>query len=313
MGRGAFFFFQRSTGNFNLVGEVPRPASGISGGDNQDEYFGYSLAFNGSVLVVGAPHFTDGSAFRTGRVSVYNVSGSQVSLRRTLLLPVVANATAAQIQSAREFRGFGWSVALTGSRLAVGAPQAVGYEGDGRGSVHVLELSGVDAATPAWRSFVHNGVNLGSRFGHAVALNDSNLLIGSPGYNRQAHGEASTTNGGAVFRINNYTTAATALTDRPPVFGTAAELRMGSAVAVNTDGLFYSVPNGNGRAGFVEFRRFSSVSNLAYRLNAINTAANDSFGWAIGVSGNDVIVGAAVKNNPEANAGAAYMFTVRPP
>jgi hypothetical protein len=90
----------------------------------QDGGFGFSVAITGTTLVVGAPEETVFSALEAGRAYTFSVSSS--TLTSTL---VSTNSQA--------YGEFGYSVAVHGTTLAIGAPFESAYGLDGAGHTYL--------------------------------------------------------------------------------------------------------------------------------------------------------------------------------
>jgi hypothetical protein len=120
---GAVYVFRRgAAGDWSLEQKLPAPQTILDG------RFGYDVALQGDRLVAGAPH-VDGSAARSGAVYVYERVGTTWSQAQVLTAPDGA-----------AWDEFGYSVALSGDRLAVGAPYD-DVEHDA-GSAYVFERAG---------------------------------------------------------------------------------------------------------------------------------------------------------------------------
>lgn len=146
----------------------------LVGDGRPGERFGAALALEGRRLAVGA-YFADGPVPRTGAVHIFE-DGTRVAR----LAP----------NDAEEFDGFGWSVALDGDRLLVGAPFADRpsfQSGDARVYVRVGEAWILqDALRPS-------GLGAYDHLGHSVAWCGGLALVGAPGSDLVGMGR------GAVF------------------------------------------------------------------------------------------------------------------
>ncbi len=147
------------------------------------DFFGWSLALDNNRLVVGA--FSDSSGgVNRGAVHLFNGVGndfSELTWQNKLASGIGANNMPELANS--DF--FGWSVALDGNRLVVGA---FGDDtgGRSRGAVHLFNNGGINSSGITWqRKLAANNVPLlaeladGDGFGLSVALDDGHLAIGS--------------------------------------------------------------------------------------------------------------------------------------
>lgn len=126
----------------------------------QGENFGQAVAISGTRVIVGAPQYGAGEAF--GRAFIFNRTASGWEHEATL--------TASNQAALDEF---GFSAWISGSMAIVGAPGG--------------EFAAVYRRTagPAW---IQDGGDLvpsngGGRFGHAVRISGTTVLVGAPTYN----------------------------------------------------------------------------------------------------------------------------------
>jgi hypothetical protein len=163
---GAVYVFVRNSGAW-----MPQPFANASYFSNGR--VGASIALSGNTLVVGAPGRNYGGDY--GAVYVYaRGSGGW-------------NGDAYEIQASNRGYGdaFGYSVALSGDTLAVGAPHedsADGREGDesaySAGAVYVFARTGTTWGQQAYVKASNIGVN--DLFGSSVALFSDTLAVGAP-------------------------------------------------------------------------------------------------------------------------------------
>ena len=248
------------------------------------DQFGYSVALDGDMLAVGAPgersgakgvggDQLDNSARDSGAVYVFERRGDTWSQSAYLK----ASNTGSSDQ-------FGWSVALDGDTLAVGAPEedsrATGVGGDqlddsaaNSGAVYVFERGGGSWSQAAYLKASKNDGGP-AEFGHSVALEGDTLVVG-------ALKEAS------------------------------------SATGVGGDGLgTFAIGSG---AAYVFERSGGSWRQAAY-LKASNTDAYDYFGHSVALDGDMLAVGAPGErsgakgvggdqlDNSARDSGAVYVF-----
>lgn len=178
---------------------------------------------------------------------------------------------------------FGWSVAVSGDTLVVGAPaedsNATGVNGDGSnnsfsyaGAAYVFVRSGTTWTQQAYLKASNTGGN--DQFGTSVAISGDTVVVGAPG-------------------------------------------ERSGATGINGDGSNNSVSNAG--AAYVFTRSGVTWTEQAY-LKASNTGVDDSFGFAVAAADNTVVVGAPGEssnatgingnqaNNGALGAGAAYVF-----
>ncbi len=132
--------------------------------DGTSQELGWALAASGDRLVVGA--HDDDAGDHTGAVYVFERDGAGWVEKAKLL---ASDAAAEQF--------FGWSVAIDGDRLVVGAPGS-SDAGDLSGAAYVFEWDGL-----AWRETAKLVASDASRddvFGWSVAIDGDWLAVGLP-------------------------------------------------------------------------------------------------------------------------------------
>ncbi len=202
-----------------------------------------------------------------------------------------------------------FETAATGLRLLV----------DERGARYPLTIDPI-----AQQAYLKAGnAGAGDGFGVCVSISDDTVVVGAPekdgtgaayvfvrsgvAWTQQAYLKASNAGGGDYFGY------AVAVSGDTVVVGACQEAS--STTGVN------STPNDNATyagAAYVFVRSGTTWTQQAY-LKASNTGAYDSFGEAVAVSGDTVVVGATYEdssttgvdstpNNSGSNSGAAYIF-----
>ncbi|MEY4102903.1 MAG: hypothetical protein RL461_105, partial [Planctomycetota bacterium] len=157
---GAAYVFRRTGTSWSQVQALQSTAL-VAGGR-----FGSSLAAVGPWLAVGAPG--EGTApAGGGAVHLYELQSGGQYLFRQRLVPT----------QAEELGYFGWSVAMDGSMLVIGAP----YASAGAGQVWVSFRDGaVWAAPERIGSDLEPIADPDARVGHAVACTGSLVAVGAP-------------------------------------------------------------------------------------------------------------------------------------
>ncbi len=180
-GAGSAYVFEKSGSTWTQAQKLV--ASDRAGSD----YFGRSVAISGSTLVVGA-EFEDEDASggntlsNAGSAYVFEKSGSTWTQAQKL----VANDRAAGDQ-------FGWSVAISGSTLVVGADGDAGQAG----SAYVFEKSGSTWAQS--QKLVANDRAAEDRFGRSVAISGSIIVVGAEFEDEDASGGNTLSNAGSAY------------------------------------------------------------------------------------------------------------------
>lgn len=238
------------------------------------DQFGRAVAVSGETVVVGAP-FEDGSHWTyqdSGAAHVFVRDGTNWLVRDYLKAAYVDG-----------FDTFGWSVALSGDTLVVGAP---GEASDFR------------------------GVNLGQGNNSAPGAGAGFVFVRSgPVWKQQAYLKASNADTGHSLG------SAVAAAGDWVVLGAPRE--RSSATGVNGNPMDSSMPNAGAAYAFV--RAGTNWSQQAY-LKASNTTPNNHFGFSVGAAGDTAVMGAYLENSlatgingvqttgDAPTSGAAYVF-----
>jgi len=311
-------------------------ASNTDGGDQ----FGWSVALSGDTLAVGAyveagngvgvnsgAQADDAEAF-SGAVYVFTRSGGTWSQQAYIK---ASNAEGNDL--------FGYSVALSGDSLAVGA---YGEESNGvgvnsatesnndaleSGAVYVFARSGGSWSQQAYIKASNSAAS--DRFGWRIALSDDTLAVGAwgedsngSGVNGGAQANDLAVDSGAVYL---FTRSSEAWTQQAYVkaSNTASDDFFGFSVALYGDtlavGAWGEDSNGlgvNSGAGASNlkpgsgavyvFTRNSGIWAQQAYVKASNTDANDLFGYSVALSGDTLAVGAYLEagNGVGVNNGA---------
>jgi hypothetical protein len=248
---------------------------------------------------------------------------------------------------------FGGSVSLSGDTLVVGAPlessNATGVNGDQSnnaagfsGAAYVFVRSGTTWVQEAYLKASNTGA--ADHFGTSVAVSGDTLVIGAPGESSNATGvngnqnsESVSGSGAAYVFVRNgsiWSQQAYLKASNPGQddgFGGDVALS-GGTVVVGASGERSNATGVNGNqsdnsamyagAAYVFVRSGTTWSQQAYlkASNTVQSGEGDSFGAAVAVSGETVVVGApnedssatGVNGNQsddsDSSAGAAYVF-----
>src|SRR4029079_15263502 len=144
---------------------------------NQGDFFGSTIAADGTTAIVAAEEALVGANQGQGAADVYAGTGGTWTRR--------AKLTAAD---GAAFDDFGRSVAVSGSTVFVGAPYAV-IDGNGfQGAAYVFSGGGSN-----WhqdQKLVASDGAADGYFGWSVSVSGDNALVGAGSYNMTRAGEA---------------------------------------------------------------------------------------------------------------------------
>ncbi|HMS82321.1 MAG TPA: cadherin-like beta sandwich domain-containing protein [Nitrospira sp.] len=333
---GAVYVFRRSGSTWAQEAYVKASNAG------SDDLFGYSVALSGDTLAVGAVHEqSNGTGVNGGAeaddsasASVCNfgdcvAAGAVYVFRRSSSTTTSIWAQEAYVKASNTGAsdGFGYSVALSGNTLAVGAyledSNAMGINGDqadnsksDSGAVYVFTRNGSTWTQEAYVKASNTGS--GDWFGRSVTLSGNTLAVGAPregslatGVNgNQTHLQALECGAVYVFRRSGNTWTQEAYvkasnTDENDWFGDSVALS-GDTLAVGAwqeDSDATGINNANqgnapapspgyqAGAAYVFIRSGTTWTQQAY-VKASNTDSGDRFGRSVALSGDTLAVGA---------------------
>lgn len=250
------------------------------------DYFGVSVSLSGDTLAVGAPTqvFTS-----TGAVYVFVRAGDTWVQQARL---VASNAENEDL--------FGWSVALSGDRLVVGAPgedsSATGVNGNqssnaapGSGAAYVFERSGTTWTQQAYVKASNTDPDDG--FGTRVAISGDTFVVGAP------------------WRTAAYVFSGAGGTWSQQAFLTGST-SFGDSVAISGDTVAVGTWRLNHERGAVDvYTRSGAVWTAQQRLEASYPKRLAHFGSSLSLDGDTLAIGAQYEPSIARAAGAAYVFT----
>lgn len=243
---------------------------------------GFAVDCDGRMAVVGAPAESETEP-NPGRVYLFErVDGSWTERE--------------QFESRSDRAAFGWSVAITGDTVAIGAPKAatVGHQA---GAVDLFERT-----EAGWRRtrITPTDASEGDRFGWSLALEGDRLLVSADAA-EDARGAA------YVFeREGDRWAERTRLMGATPgdFFGTDVDIDGASALV----GAVYEDTTGEKAGAAYLFERAGGEWTEQACLIANDAAAHDHFGGAVALSDDIAAVGAPTSDTDVEDAGAVYVF-----
>ena len=269
-------------------------------------HFGISVAIDGETAVVGA----DRANSRKGSVHIFtrNASGKWTQQ--------------AKLEGENTGDQFGWSVAVEGDTVVVGAHAYDGEDDEGNtltnsGAIYVFTKP---TSGGGWADTIAAPAKLTPTdpeayafFGGSVALDDNTLAIGSRLYDTEGYFSA-----GAAY----------VFTQTNGVWGQAAKLTastslqlayLGYSLAVDGDTVLvgaYGDDTVRGELGSGSAYVFEKPSegwtdgNETAKLTASDRQPSGYFGFSVALDGDTAVIGASQHSDPEigAGSGAAYVF-----
>lgn len=189
---GRVFHFQRDEGGSNAWG-IAQSIPG-AGATTDDFDFGWSVAIGDGCLAVGAPPTTVGSVKTAGCVFLYERASSTNDFFYKQYIDRLSDSGAERL--------FGYSVAVDGERLLVGAPLNATIPN--LGAAFLFEKRSGNWVPVD--KLVRPAGSTANLFGRAVAMHGGNGIVGAPG---SSHGTTTATDQGhAYFYRFDYTAPA---------------------------------------------------------------------------------------------------------
>jgi len=284
--QGAAYVYVRANGAWSETAKLTAP-DGAAG----DE-FGFAVAISGDTIVVGARFATVDAISGRGAAYVFVRSGD-AWVEQTKL---VADDGAA-------FDELGDSVAIDDDTVLLGAP----FRNSSRGAVYAFVRDG-DAWSAQGSMAADDGADF-DRFGLALAIEGDTALIGSPSADVGAN-----TDQGVVYAFTrdagtwSFATKVTAEDGAPfDEFGNALAID-GNTLAVGAHAANIGTV-GNQGAAYAFVRDGDAWTQQAKLIDETDGFFGDEFGISVGVSGDDIAIGALFADpNADENEGRAYVF-----
>lgn len=266
--------------------------------------FGSSVAISGNIIVVGA-YLEDENTSNTGTLSAagsaYIFSKDQGGTDNWgQVKKLIASDRAIDDQ-------FGFSVAINGNLVVVGAPQedhdAVGgNELLSAGAAYVFSKD--QGSANNWgqvKKLVASNRSAGNRFGRSVAILNSDIVIGGESAYIFKKDQGGTSNWGQFAILTP----------------SGGEIGFGNAVAIASNTIVIGSASAGTGAAYVYGKDQGGTDNwgLVKKLEASDKTIGDNFGSAVSISSNYIVVSAHMEDddangtNSLSNAGSAYMFS----
>lgn len=297
--RGAAYVFERNYNGINNWGQVAK----LMASDAQDNNpIGISVAIDGDYIVVGA-NMDDDTAPDSGAAYVFH--------RNSPIPDAWGEVAKLEASDAAVADEFGWSVAISGDYVVVGARVEDGG-GANRGAAYVFDRNW---PTPdAWgevKKLTASDAQDGDQFGCSVAINGDNVVVGA----RYEDGAGTSRGAAYVFNRNSPT---------PDNWGQVVKLTatspenaayFGQSVAVSGDFALVGARGEDGAgtnlgAAYIYDRNYGGSDNWGEvaNLTASDAQNGDEFGSSVAISGDYAIVGAYYEDGTGTSQGAAYVY-----
>jgi hypothetical protein len=311
---GSAYIYTRNVVGSLTAGWTQRAKLLASDGAAND-YFGWSVAISGDTVAVGAYGDDDKDLYASGSAYIYtrNVAGSLTAgwTQRSKLLAT----------DGAPGDGFGWSVAISGDTVAVGAysddDDDKGYDS---GSAYIYTRNVAGSLTAGWTQRAKLLASDGAardNFGWSVAISGDTVAVGA--YGDDDKGSSS---GSAYIYTRNVASSLTAgWTQRAKLLASdgAAGGYFGRSVAISGDTVAVGHENDddkgtNSGSAYIYTRDDAGSLTASWtqraKLLASDGAAGDYFGASVAISFDTVAVAAYSDDDNGPGSGSAYMFAL---
>ena len=287
-GAGAAYVYRRQNGVWISEGKLLMSDGAV--GDQA----GFTVGISGDVVVVGA-YGEDERASGAGAAYVFEWNGSSwVEVQKLMASDGAANDE------------FGYGVAISGDRIVVGSPR------------HDLPISGCGAAyvyeriAGVWTEaakLTEPTASVNDFLGWSVAIDGDRIVAGAP----YASGVESQQGSASVFRFDGSSWMPE--TELQPWIVTNAD-HMGEAVAICGDRIVAGMKGGSSGpvttgVAFVYAWDGGDWTGMA-RLTPDDAESGDSFGNAVAIRGDKLLVGMVGDDDVAYGSGAAYVYLETP-
>jgi hypothetical protein len=270
----------------------PTPASPIAVFTNAmpADHLGFAVSVSGRRVAVAAP-YSDTGGTDSGKVYVYDLDSE---------IPTAPSVTLVN-PSQPAGDNFGYSVALSGNQLIVGAPHNDSGAPDS-GRAYVYNLGGVVPAIPV-AALANPAPNDNGHFGWSVATSGSQILVGAP--NADTSGVFDT---GVAYLYDSSSGVPvqppTTVTNPTPANGDW----YGWSVAIAAGRMVVGAPYQTGTFETGSAYLYYLTADTYAPLYTPSEASNDRFGLSMAISGERMVVGAPLDDTGATETGVAYVY-----
>ena len=261
---------------------------------NAEDLFGCAVAISGTRLLVGAQDDDNGAPL-AGNAYLYDLGGA------TPAVPVTALVNPTRASSDL----FGIAVAVSGSRLVVGA-HASDTGAVSAGAAYVYDLAGPTPGAPFLALTNPSPVGSGY-FGGAVAISGARLVVGAYGNDIGANSAGSA----YVYDLSGATPEVPVLTLTNPqpadtdFFGDAGAIH-GTRIVIGASPDNAGIENA--ASAYVYELTSATPAIPVLMLTNPSPAVRDYFGNAVALEGSRLAIGASRDNAGTNDAGSVYVY-----
>ncbi len=249
---------------------------------------GRAIAVEGDLMVIGIPTFisypTGWPGVSAGGAAVFERTGG-TWVQTDVLLP----------SDPVDEKSFGWSVAISGERVVIGAPWELDVIGSKPpGDVYVFERSANGWVETA--KLQGAGLGIYAKMGWSVDVDGDVIVAGAPG-------NQITSSAGSVFvfELQGGLWTETAAQHWP-----SSSEQLGEAVAVEGDTILAWVESMNARVEVLA--RSGATWSIVDEIVPDDPEPFDAFGYSLSLDDDRVAIGAPDRDDGKEDSGAAYVF-----
>jgi hypothetical protein len=265
----------------------------------QYDFFGCDVAISGDRIVIGSYFkdvFLNYNRASAGSAYVFKRSGVAWTFEQKLIADNPAPDA-----------WFGYSVAIDGSRIAVGAPGTpkVGFQ-FGPGAAYFFEYSNGNWNQTDKRS--SSNTTATERFGWTVAMDGDTTAVGAPMHN------FSLGDPGAVYAFQRNANGTWTETDYLEPVSPEVAGELGTKVDIDGDVIVASAPYATmgglsgATGGAVIYGRVGGVWNAGTAIQAPAPAIDDLFSQGVAINGSTVVIGSERDDDMGGNSGTVYFY-----
>ena len=275
--------------------ENPFQIAKIQANDSdKDDMYAKSVAISNEYIIVGTPN--------------NNISGSDTG--SIYLLKRASDDSITQIDSieaddAKEKDLFGYSVAIDGDYIVVGAPlEEDGDKTINSGAAYLFKIDKDSLKQIA--KFYANDAEDYDYFGHSVAINGNYIVVGA----NEEDTDAEKAGSAYVFKINSddsVTQIEKIQADSP-----SEEAYFGESVAIYDNFIVVGSYGENDSTGSAYlFKIDADDVTQTDKITANDGEKDDLFGKSLSIFKNYVVIGAMGEDSTKTDAGSAYLYEIK--
>lgn len=271
---GSAYLFAYNNRSWKLIQKIFPDDAGL------EDYFGASVSMSDSRLLIGSPRSNGNQPFSgSAYIFEYDENNWIQSQKLTAFDGI-------------SFDEFGYSVSLAGNRALIGSPSDDDF-GSISGSAHIFEFNG-DSWIQTQKIIPEDG-GAGDQFGKSVSLNNSQLMIGSPGEHAAY-----------IFNYFDETWIQNVKLSGSYGSGFGSSLSLSDNRALIGSSLDYV--NGIKSGSAYIYDLVGGIWIESHNISSSGASDGDAFGYAVSLKDDRIVIGSPNDDNNDENSGAAYLF-----